>query len=99
MIDFAIPPVKLLPHIATVIKGRIPILVDCSIQTGMDAFKALALGANAVGVGKTVMAGLAAKGADGVRFVLENMTKELQRTMSLTGTALVSDIDKSVLWE
>lgn len=98
VMDFCMPPVKMLPRIAAAIERRIPIFVDCAFQSGMDAFKGLALGADGIGVGKAVMAGLAVNGADGVRSVLEDMTGELRRIMSLTGAAAIDDIDKSAVW-
>lgn len=99
VMDFAVPPLRILPRIAELAQGRVPVLVDCSIQTGTDVFKALALGADGVGVGKAVLVGLAASGADGVRHVLESIAAELRRTMSLTGAPTLSAIDRGVLWE
>lgn len=99
VMDFAVPPVMVLPHIVAATGNRIPVLVDCAIRTGLDVFKALALGASGAGVGKVVMGGLAINGADGVRHVLEEMTEELRRSMCLTGASTLSNIDKSVIWE
>ncbi|MDR2047860.1 MAG: alpha-hydroxy-acid oxidizing protein [Treponema sp.] len=98
IIDSAVPPLKILPRIAGVINKRIPIFVDCGIARGMDAFKALALGARAVGVGKAVMRGLAAEGAAGVQKVLETITEELRWAMNLTGSPDPGHIDPAVIW-
>lgn len=99
VLDYAVPPAKILPRIAKVIAQKIPIFVDCGIASGLDAFKAMALGANGVCVGKAVMAGLAAGGAEGAQKVLENFTAELRRAMSLTGAANTTAIDPDVIWQ
>ncbi|MDR2211151.1 MAG: alpha-hydroxy-acid oxidizing protein [Spirochaetaceae bacterium] len=99
IIDSAVPPVKILPRIVRVINKRIPIFVDCGIAKGIDAFKALALGAKAVGTGKAVMRGLAAEGAAGVQKVLETMTEELRWVMNLTGSPDPDHIDPELIWK
>lgn len=98
ILDYTLPPLRILPRIAEAVKGRIPVFADGGFCRGLDAFKAMALGADAVSVGKALMAGLAAEGADGVRRILEDMTTELRRAMSVTGAAGVGDIDPSVVW-
>ncbi|AFV02266.1 FMN-dependent alpha-hydroxy acid dehydrogenase [Dehalobacter sp. UNSWDHB] len=98
VLDYAVPPLMILPRIAKIIDRRIPIFVDCSISTGTDAFKALALGAKAVSVGRAVMTGLASDGADGVRKVIEGITEELQMIMNVTGTADCDNIDPDIIW-
>lgn len=98
VLDYAVPPLMILPRIVKVIDRKIPIFVDCSISSGTDAFKALALGAKAVSVGRAVMAGLASDGADGVRKVIEGITEELQRVMNITGSADCNSIDPDIIW-
>lgn len=98
VIDYAVPPLKILPRIAKVIDKKIPIFVDCGIVRGMDAFKALALGATAVSVGKAVMEGLSENGADGVQKILEEINEELRWAMNLTGSPDIKQIDSSVIW-
>lgn len=98
LLDYAVPPLKILPRIAKVIGGRIPIIVDSGIIRGTDVFKALALGANGVLLGRTVMAGLAAEGTEGVAKIINGTNTELQRAMSLTGSVDVNNIDPEVLW-
>ena len=61
-------------------------------------FKALALGANGVLIGRSVMAGLAAEGTEGVAKIINGTSAELQRAMSLTGSVDVNNIDPEVLW-
>jgi 4-hydroxymandelate oxidase len=74
-----------LPEIAEAVAGRIPLLLDGGIRRGSDVFKALALGANAVLVGRPYVFGLAAAGAIGVAHVLHILRVELEITMALTG--------------
>jgi isopentenyl diphosphate isomerase/L-lactate dehydrogenase-like FMN-dependent dehydrogenase len=97
IIDYAVPPLKMLPRIARVIDKQIPIFVDCGIARGMDAFKALALGAKAVGVGKALIKRLATEGAAGVQKVLEEITEELQWAMNLTGSPDPEHIDPNLI--
>ncbi len=98
VLDYAVPPVKILPRIAKVIGGKIPIFVDGGIVRGTDVFKALALGANGVLIGSTVMAGLASEGAEGVKKIIVGTSKELQRIMNLTGSSDILNIDSELIW-
>jgi isopentenyl diphosphate isomerase/L-lactate dehydrogenase-like FMN-dependent dehydrogenase len=98
VLDYAVPPLMALPRITKIIDGKIPVFVDCGIGSGADVFKALALGASAVSVGRAVMAGLAADGAAGVRKVIEGMNEDLRVIMSLTGAPDIRSIDPDVLW-
>lgn len=98
VLDYAVPPLKILPRIAQVIDKRIPIFVDSGITRGTDVFKALALGADGVLIGKTVMIGLNLEGAEGVQKIITGTTEELRRVMSLTGSADIRHIDPSVIW-
>jgi isopentenyl diphosphate isomerase/L-lactate dehydrogenase-like FMN-dependent dehydrogenase len=68
------------------------VLFDSGIRRGTDVFKALALGADAVGVGRPVLWGLALYGAEGVAAVLEHLNMELVNVMRLAGTAKLADI-------
>ena len=74
-----------------------PLFVDCSMQTGLDAFKALALGATGVCVGRPLMPRLKEKGAEGVQEVIEAITKELKYTMTQTATPDLNHFDKTVV--
>jgi len=98
VLDYAVPPLKILPRIAKVIDGKIPVLVDSGIVRGTDVFKALALGADGVLIGRTAIAGLAAGGDEGVRKVLEGTNEELRRVMSLTGCSAVESISPELIW-
>jgi isopentenyl diphosphate isomerase/L-lactate dehydrogenase-like FMN-dependent dehydrogenase len=97
VLDYTVPPARILPRIVNVINSRIPIFVDGGISSGLDAFKAIALGADGVCVGKAVMAGLAADGTEGVRKILEGFTAELRRTMNLTGATDIKAIDPAIV--
>ncbi|MDR1731888.1 MAG: alpha-hydroxy-acid oxidizing protein [Synergistaceae bacterium] len=97
VLDYAAPPLMVLPRIVKVIGGQIPIFVDCGMASGADVFKALALGANAVCIGRAVMGGLASEGAEGVRQILAGINEELRDLMSLTGAPDLQSIDPEVI--
>jgi isopentenyl diphosphate isomerase/L-lactate dehydrogenase-like FMN-dependent dehydrogenase len=99
VVDYAVPPLQVLPGIVKVIGKRIPIFVDCGITRGMDVFKALALGAAAVSVGVAIMKPLGAEGAEGVQKLFEEMTAELNWAMALTGSRDIASIDPAVIWK
>jgi 4-hydroxymandelate oxidase len=90
--------IEALPRIAEKVNNRVPLLVDGGIRRGTDVLKALALGANAVLVGKPVCFGLACGGAEGVTKVLEILRHEFELAMALTGKTTIADIDGSVIW-
>ncbi len=95
----AVPPLMVLPDIADALKGSgIQIFADCHIDSGVDAFKAIALGADAVSVGRAMMRGLSAEGAQGVVKKIKSMNTELITVMGYTGFSKVKDIEPSVLW-
>lgn len=98
VMDYAVPPMMILPKIARLVEGKIPLLIDGDIKRGSDVYKALALGADAVLVGRALMAGLGMEGAAGVTKVVNGITEELRRIMGQTGCSCVKDIDPSVLW-
>jgi len=97
--NYAVPPLMILPKIAKVVGGRIPIFVDCGVSSGMDVFKALALGATAVSVGRALMGPLADEGAEGVRKKIVDMTEELAGVMARTCSKDIRHIDPSVIWK
>ncbi|HJT17990.1 MAG TPA: alpha-hydroxy acid oxidase, partial [Thermoanaerobaculia bacterium] len=86
-----------LPAIAERVKG-VPILLDGGIRRGTDVVKALALGANAVLIGRPYVYGLAVGGSDGVARVIGILREELETAMMLLGRASVRDLDRSILW-
>lgn len=98
IMDFAVPPLKILPAIAEVIDGRIPIFVDCGLESGADVFKALALGATAVCIGRVTMGPLGEKGAAGVGEMINNVTGQLAGFMARTGCRDLKSISSDLLW-
>jgi isopentenyl diphosphate isomerase/L-lactate dehydrogenase-like FMN-dependent dehydrogenase len=98
IIDYAIPPLKILPRIVEAVGDEMPVFVDCGIATGYDAFKALALGATAVCVGRAVLDPLKEGGAEGASKYILQMTRELAGAMARTGSPDIRHIDRSVIW-
>jgi isopentenyl diphosphate isomerase/L-lactate dehydrogenase-like FMN-dependent dehydrogenase len=97
-IDYSLPPLRILPAIVKIIRKQIPVFVDCSIDRGMDAFKALALGADAVSAGRVIMPPLGAQGSEGVRKLIVEMTEELAGVMAATGCKDIRHIDPTLIW-
>jgi len=94
---FAIPPLMILPQIKKASKN-LEIFVDCSVETGMDAFKSIALGARAVSVGRALMKPLSEGGADAVAKKILDITAGLKGAMSRTACAKLTDINSSIIW-
>ena len=84
-----------LPEVVAEVNGRIPVFVDGGFRRGTDVFKALALGAKAVGIGRPFLWGLGAFGEAGVDRVLEIMQGELKLVMGNCGTATPADITRA----
>lgn len=80
------------PEVVAAVRGKVPVLVDGGIRRGTDIFKAVALGATAVGVGRPQAWGLAAFGQPGVEAVLEILNRELADIMRQAGTPTLADI-------
>lgn len=97
-LDTAPATIEALPHVAERVAGRIPVLCDGGIRRGTDVLKALALGANAVLIGRPYVFGLAVGGDAGVARVLTILQREFRQAMALTGRRSVREIDKSVIW-
>ena len=99
-LPYAVPPMMILPDIKEALKDKdITIIVDCGIASGADVYKALALGADAAAVGRSMMPSLEKDGTPGVVKFLEGIGSELRYIMSNTGFSKVSDIDDSALYE
>jgi isopentenyl diphosphate isomerase/L-lactate dehydrogenase-like FMN-dependent dehydrogenase len=95
--DFAAPPLMVLPEILRVVGDRMPVFVDCMITTGVDAFKALALGATAVSVGRGLLDALSEEGADGVCRKIQEITGVLAAAMGRTCSPDLRHIDPTVI--
>ncbi|MBM3774537.1 MAG: alpha-hydroxy-acid oxidizing protein [Acidobacteria bacterium] len=90
-------PIEVLASVVDEVAGKAPVLVDGSFRRGTDILKALALGARAVLVGRPVMWGLAAYGAEGVETVLNMLQSELARSMGLCGKPNLAGLDRSLV--
>lgn len=84
-IDYLPHPLEVIDAIKDVIRSKIPIIMDGGFRRGTDVLKALALGAQAVGIGRPILYGLVYNGEAGVSEVVSEMTEELRRTMVMTG--------------
>ncbi|MEZ5318886.1 MAG: alpha-hydroxy acid oxidase [Vicinamibacterales bacterium] len=96
-LDGSIATVDALPGIVDEVEGRVPVLVDGGVRRGTDVFKALALGATAVQIGRPYLWGLAAEGEAGVRRVLELLRDEFELAMALAGVRSVPEITRGFL--
>ncbi len=97
ILNYAVPPLMVLPDIARAVGGHMPIFVDCGVSTGIDVFKALALGATAVSVGRALMPPLTEGGPKGVRVKIAGMTAELAGAMARTCSPDIAHIDPAVI--
>jgi 4-hydroxymandelate oxidase len=93
--DGCLPTAVALPDVAAAVGGRVPVLVDGGIRDGADVVRALALGADAVLVGRPYAWGLATGGEAGVRAVLDAFEEDLVRALALTGCPTLADVDGS----
>ncbi|MDX2245172.1 MAG: lactate 2-monooxygenase [Bacteroidia bacterium] len=96
-VDGSIGSVEVLPGIVAAVGGKIPILLDSGIRGGADMFKALALGANAVCIGRPYVYALALAGKTGVQEVIRNFGADFELTMGLAGCTSLAEIDKNLL--
>lgn len=95
--DYAVPPLYVLPDIVKAVGDKMPIFVDCGICSGMDAYKALALGATAVSVGTHLIPYIRQGGAEAVAKRMQEMTEELKGAMAYTGVKSMADFDSTVI--
>lgn len=97
-IPFGMPPVAVLPGIVKALKGSgMLIFVDCGIDSGYDAYKALALGADAVAVGRGILKPLLKEGKDGVVAKVNEMKQQLAELMLYTGICGTRSFDPTVI--
>ncbi len=96
IMSYAVPPLMMLPEILQVTRGEIPVFIDCGIESGMDVYKCLALGATAVSVGRHLMPFLK-EGADKTSDRIKEMTGELAATMARTGIRDLKSFDPTVI--
>jgi 4-hydroxymandelate oxidase len=96
-LDGAAASIEVLPEVVEAVDGRVPVLVDGGIRRGTDVLKALALGAQAVLIGRPYVFGLAVDGERGVTRCLEMLRAELELAMSLTGVTAIDQITPGVI--
>jgi 4-hydroxymandelate oxidase len=87
--------IQSLPEVVDAVNGRVPVMVDGGVRRGADVYKALALGAKAVGIGRPYIWGLSAFGQPGVERVLEILRAELELTMKQLGTRSIKEITRA----
>lgn len=96
-LDGAIASLNALAEIVTAVDGRVEVLLDGGIRRGTDIFKALAIGAQAVLIGRPILWGLAVGGQTGVSHVISLLKNELSVAMALSGCPQLQDIDLTYL--
>ena len=90
---------EVLPHIADAVKGKITILVDGGVRSGVDVVKMIGLGADGVLIGRPFVTASFGGGTDGVEMYINKIIGELEATMRLTGCQSVADIDGKVIYK
>jgi isopentenyl diphosphate isomerase/L-lactate dehydrogenase-like FMN-dependent dehydrogenase len=96
-VDPAPASLDALPEVAAAVGGRVPLLLDSGVRSGADVLLALALGADAVVIGRLAAYGLAAGGEDGVRRTIELVTEELRTLMILAGIPDIKSITRDTV--
>ncbi len=96
-LDGAIAPIDLVEPVAQSLQGRATVIVDGGVRRGSDIVKAIALGADAVSIGRPYLYGLGAAGERGVAHALKFFQDGLHQTMALVGRTRIADIDRSVV--
>ncbi|WP_417900286.1 alpha-hydroxy-acid oxidizing protein [Bacillus haimaensis] len=96
-LDGCIAALDALEEVANAIRGKIPVLFDSGIRRGPDVIKAIALGADAVLVGRPYIYGLAADGQNGVEQALQNLQTDTDATLALSGLSSINDIKHDIL--
>jgi isopentenyl diphosphate isomerase/L-lactate dehydrogenase-like FMN-dependent dehydrogenase len=96
-VDGGIGALDALAKVGAVVKGKVPVFMDSGVRCGADIFKALALGAKAVGIGRPYVYGLSLAGEQGVQTVMEYLLAELDLTMALNGCPTPEDISQDLL--
>lgn len=97
IMPYSVPPLRVLPEIRRAVGEKMKIFVDCCIENGADVYKTLALGADAVCVGRALMDPLKQTGAEGVAETIGRLNGELSALMARTGFRHLREIDDSCL--
>jgi 4-hydroxymandelate oxidase len=96
-LDSTFATIEVLPEVAEIVDGKAEIYIDGGIRRGADIVKAIALGADAVLIGRPIFWGLAAGGTDGLKHLLGILRDELDSTMGLCGKPDIQSIDRTVV--
>ena len=96
-LDYGPSSLEVLEEVVEAVDGRVPVLIDSGFRRGTDVLKALALGADAVCLGRASRWGLGAFGEPGAQKVLEIVNAELKQAMASVGAASLKDIDRSIV--
>lgn len=96
-LDYVPSTLEVLPEIVETVRGRVPVIFDSGVRRGTDVLKAMALGANAVCVGRLPRWGLGAYGAAGVQRILELLRAEMIEAMRVTGSANIAAIHRQMV--
>lgn len=98
VLDDTVGVADVLPEIAKAVKGKLKIIADSGVRSGIDVFKYIALGADLVLVGRPIIVGAVGGGVQGVELVLDKYKNELYRAMILTGASSVEEISADKIW-
>lgn len=98
-LDYLPHPFQVMDEILDVARGKVAIMVDGGFRRGSDVLKGLAFGASLVGMGRPILYGLAAQGKEGVRAVIDEVTGELRRIMSMVGVEDPTSVPRDILIE
>ncbi|XP_018876540.1 2-Hydroxyacid oxidase 2 isoform X1 [Gorilla gorilla gorilla] len=96
-LDEVLASIDALTEVVAAVKGKIEVYLDGGVRTGNDVLKALALGAKCIFLGRPILWGLACKGEDGVKEVLNILTNEFHTSMALTGCRSVAEINRNLV--
>ena len=96
--QYAVPPLMILPEIVKAVDGQIPVFVDCGIESGMDVFKALALGADGVLICRPFVTAVYGGGEEGVKLYIDKIGGELSDAMTMCGAKSLKDITPDMVF-
>jgi isopentenyl diphosphate isomerase/L-lactate dehydrogenase-like FMN-dependent dehydrogenase len=97
-LDTAAATLRVLPGIAAAVDGRCEILLDGGVRSGIDALKAISLGARAVLIGRPWLYGLAVAGQSGVEAIEQILTEGVRRNMALLGCRTLDELDRAFVY-
>ena len=97
VLDHTPATIEVLPEIAAAVKGQVKIIVDGGIRTGVDVFKCLALGADAVLIGRPFATMAYGGGKEAIHTYVNKVKTELKETMEMTGANTIGDINESMV--